>query len=59
MTFKLNKKETEAYNKFVNEQYDKGNRNLTKITFTLVGIGSVITVKRGKVKKDITDYDCW
>ena len=61
MTFKLNKKEEKTYNEFVKEQYakDKMSGNLTSITFTLTGIGSVKIVKRGKVKKDITDCDCW
>ena len=59
MTFKLNKKETAAFNKFVEDNKDKEKGCLVKVTFTLTVIRDGITVKKGKIKKDITDYECW
>jgi len=56
--FELNEKEEAAYiaftKKFSNEKLKK-----TKIIFSFCGIGTGITVKVGKKKKDITDYSSW
>lgn len=59
-TFELAPREVEAYDKFIKELPKKYKNKTKKVIFSMgSGIGIGVTVKVGKKKKDITDYNTW
>lgn len=55
----LNEVETKLYEQFVHDNEDKKRDKAIKITFFSTGIGYVKIVKKGSIRKDITDYNSW
>ena len=59
MSFILNEAETLLYEQFVHDNKDNKRNKPIKLTFFSTGIVTVIIVKKGNIKKDITDYESW
>ena len=58
--FSLNDKECKAYQAYVDTLTPEQKRKGIEVVFHIGGgIGVGITVKCGRIKKDITDYSIW
>jgi len=59
--FKLSKVEIDNYEKWLNKLPKKYKDEPTEFIFTIgvAGIGIGVTAKKGKITKDITDFDLW
>ena len=58
--FELSSKEVKAYEDFIGKLPKKYRNKTKKIIFSMgSGIGVGVTVKVGKLKKNITDYNTW
>jgi hypothetical protein len=57
--FHLNDTEQKAYDEFIENLPKKHQSKTRKLIFKMTGIGVGVTVKVGKLKKDITDYSTW
>ena len=58
--YELTPQEDEAYEDFIKKLPKKYKNKTRKLIFSMgSGIGIAVTVKVGKLKKDITDYKTW